>query len=103
MVRYFADPAMRAVWDEVIAETDRAKEQQPDGEWITYAIRDPRFEDKKGKPGLPIYVGQTNDFPERVMSRFTKCEKEALAKGKDCVESRVAELLHLGLVATYQV
>jgi hypothetical protein len=103
MVRYFADPAMRAVWDEVIAETRRAKGQQRDGEWITYLIRDPRFFDKKGKPGLPIYVGQTNDFPERVMSRFAKCEKGALEKGVDCIEARVAELLHLGLVAKYQV
>lgn len=88
---------------EVIAGTDRAKAQQRDGEWITYLIRDPRFPDLKGKAGLPIYVGQTNDFPERVMSRFTKCEKEAIAKGKDCVEARVTELLHLGIVAKYQV
>jgi hypothetical protein len=103
MAKYFADPAKRAVWDKVLAETARAKEQQRDGEWITYLIRDPRYEDKKGKPGLPIYVGQTNDFPERVLSRFTKCEKEALEKGVDCIEARVAELLHLGLVARYQV
>jgi hypothetical protein len=103
MARYFADPAKRAVWAQVIAETDRAKKQQRDGEWITYLIRDPRFHDLKGKPGLPIYVGQTNDFPKRVMLRFTKCEKEALAKGKDCIEARVAELLDEGLIAKYQV
>ena len=103
MAKYFADPTKRAVWEKVVAETGRAKQQQRDGEWITYLIRDPRFEDKKGKPGLPVYIGQTNDFPERVMSRFTKCEKEAIEKGVDCIEARVAELLHLGLIARYQV
>jgi hypothetical protein len=103
MTKYFADPAMREVWNEVLAETRRAAELQVDGEWITYIIRDPRFPDLKGKPGLPFYVGQTNDFPERVLSRFKDCEKEAIAKGVDCVEARVAELLHLGLVARYQV
>lgn len=51
----------------------------------------------------PIYVGQTNDFPGRVLKRFMTCEKEALKKGKDCIERRVAGLLHLNVVATYQV
>jgi hypothetical protein len=32
-----------------------------------------------------------------------KCEKEAAQKGTDCVERRVADLLHLNLVATYDV
>ena len=99
MAKYFADPSKRVVWDEVLAETRRAQEMQRDGEWITYLIRDPRFEDKKGKPGLPIYVGQTNDLPKRVLSRFNACEKEALRKEVVGVERRVADLLHLGLVA----
>lgn len=101
--RYFADPAKAAVWAEVRARTNWAADQQRDGLWITYLIRDPRFRDKKGQPGLPIYVGQTNDFPERVFSRFNNCEKEAIKLGKDCVEKRVADLLHLGIVVTYQV
>lgn len=103
MPRYQADPSRRAVLEEIMAETARAKEAQRDGQWITYLIRDPRYPDKKGNPGTPIYVGQTDDFPGRVLSRFMKCEKEALAKGKDCVEKRVADLLHSGVVATYQV
>jgi hypothetical protein len=86
-----------------MAETARAKEAQRDGEWITYLIRDPRYPDKRGNPGTPIYVGQTNDFPERVLSRFMKCEKEAAAKGTDCVERRIADLLHLNIVPSYQV
>jgi hypothetical protein len=101
--RYFADPAKAAVWAEIRARTDWAADQQRKGFWITYLIRDPRFRDKKGQPGLPIYVGQTNDFAERVFSRFNGCEKEAIKLGKDCVEKRVADLLHLGIVATYQV
>lgn len=86
-----------------MAETARAKEAQRDGQWITYLIRDPRNPDKRGNPGTPIYVGQTEDFPGRVLTRFMSCEKEAIAKGKDCVERRVADLLHLGIVARYQV
>lgn len=86
-----------------MSETARAKEAQRDGQWITYLIRDPRYPDKKGNAGTPIYVGQTNGFPQRVLSRFMKCEKDALEKGADCVERRVADLLHLGVVATYQV
>jgi hypothetical protein len=88
---------------EIMAETARAREAQRDGQWITYLIRDPRSPDKKGNPGTPIYVGQTDDFPNRVLSRFMKCEKEALEKGKDCIERRVADLLHLGVVVRYQM
>lgn len=32
-----------------------------------------------------------------------KCEKEAIGKGHDCIERRVAGLLHSNVVATYQV
>lgn len=86
-----------------MAETARAKDAQRDGQWVTYLIRDPRSPDKRGNAGRPIYVGQTNDFPERVLSRFMKCEKEAAGKGKDCVERRVADLLHHGIVVTYKL
>lgn len=103
MPRYQADPARKAVLDKIMIEVARAREAQRDGEWITYLIRDPRGQDKRGNLGLPIYVGQTNDFPQRVLSRFMKCEKEAAGKGSDCVERRVADLLHVGVVATYQV
>ena len=103
MPRYQSDPTRRAVLDQIMVETARAKEAQRDGEWITYLIRDPRYPDKRGNPGTPIYVGQTNDFPERVLSRFMKCEKEAAAKGIDCIERRIADLLHLNIVATYQI
>lgn len=103
MPRYQADPARKAVLDAIMAETARAKLAQREGLWITYLIRDPRYPDKRGNPGTPIYVGQTNDFPGRVLSRFMKCEKEAALKGNDCVERRVADLLHAGIVASYQV
>jgi hypothetical protein len=86
-----------------MAETARAREAQRDGQWITYLIRDPRSPDKRGNPGTPIYVGQTDDFSHRVLGRFMRCEKEALEKGKDCIERRVADLLHLGVVVRYQV
>jgi hypothetical protein len=52
---------------------------------------------------MPIYIGQTNDFPERVLSRFMKCEKEALERGVDCIQRRISDLLHLNIVAAYQV
>lgn len=103
MPRYQSDPTRRVVLDQIIAETDRAREAQHDGEWITYLIRDPRYADKRGNSGRPIYVGQTNDFPGRVLSRFMKCEKEAAAKGTDCIERRIADLLHRNIVASYQV
>jgi hypothetical protein len=32
-----------------------------------------------------------------------KCEKEATEKGIDCIERRVADLLHANIVATYKV
>jgi hypothetical protein len=32
-----------------------------------------------------------------------KCEKEAAQKGTDCIERRIADLLHLNIVPTYQV
>lgn len=103
MPRYQSDPVRRAVLDQIMAETTRAREAQRDGHWITYLIRDPRFPDRRGNAGTPIYVGQTNDFPGRVLSRFMKCEKEAIQKGSDCIERRIADLLHLNIVATYQV
>lgn len=103
MPRYQADPARRAVLEKILAETALAKERQRDGQWITYLIRDPRNPDRKGNPGTPIYVGQTDDFPGRVLTRFMKCEKEALQIGRDCVERRVADLLHRGIVARYDV
>src|SRR5205814_1322147 len=96
-------PAQKAVLEEILAETAGAKDAQRGGHWITYLVRDPRHSDKRGNPGTPIYVGQTNDFPGRVLSRFMKCEKEATEKGTDCIERRIADLLHLGIVATYQV
>jgi hypothetical protein len=87
----------------MLEEVARAADLQKDGQWITYLIRDPRYPDKRGNEGTPIYVGQTNDFRGRVLSRFNKCEKEAIEKGKDCIERRVADLLHLEIVPTYQV
>lgn len=103
MPRYQSDPARKAVLDKIMAETARAKDAQRDGLWITYLIRDPRHPDKRGNAGTPIYVGQTDDFPGRVLSRFMKCEKEAIDKGHDCIERRIADLLHSNVVATYQV
>ena len=103
MPRYQSDPARKAVLDAIMPETARAKDAQVDGQWVTYLIRDPRYPDQRGNPGTPIYVGQTNDFPGRVLSRFMKCEKEAAEKGNDCIERRVADLLHVNIVATYQV
>jgi hypothetical protein len=102
-MRYQTDPARRAVQLRMLEEVARAADLQKEGQWITYLIRDPRYPDKRGNPGTPIYVGQTNDFRERVLSRFNKCEKEASEKGKDCIDRRVADLLHLDIVPTYQV
>jgi hypothetical protein len=103
MPRHQSDPAQKAVLDEILAETARAKEAQRPNYWVTYLIRDPRYADKRGNPGTPIYVGQTNDFPTRVLSRFMKCEKEAAARGPDCIARRVADLLHMSTVPRYQV
>lgn len=85
------------------AEVERARAEEGAGEgWITYLIRDPRRPDFKGNPaGIPIYVGQTNDYPKRIRTRFDKCEKEATEK--DSIAKRVAKLLHLNIVVRYQV
>ncbi|WPZ03948.1 hypothetical protein T8S45_14155 [Blastomonas marina] len=93
----------RQVWARVLKEVERARDEQRPGEWITYLIRDPRGVDKRGNSGVPIYVGQTKEYPKRVLKRFRTCEKVALKKKSDCVEKRVRDLLHAGIVPTYEV
>lgn len=102
MGRYQRDPERRRVSDLIDKEVQRAADAKVDGEWITYLIRDPRKPDKLGNiAGTPIYVGQTKDFRTRVRSRFDRCEKAATAK--DTIEKRLADLLHAGVVASYEV
>lgn len=101
MGRYYADPERRRVAALIDAEVQKAREAEKGGGWITYLIRDPRWPDKRGGLGVPIYVGQTKEFGRRVRSRFDRCEKAATAK--DSVERRIAELLHEGIVAQYEV
>ncbi len=101
MGRYYADPERRRVAALIDAEVQKAREAEKAGGWVTYLIRDPRSRDKRGNPGLPIYVGQTKEFGRRVRSRFDRCEKVATAR--DSIERRVAELLHQGIVAQYEV
>lgn len=102
MSRYQSDPGRRRVSGLIDAEVQRAADAQRDGEWITYLIRDPRTPDKLGNTaGTPIYVGQTKDFRTRVRSRFDRCEKAATQK--DTIEKRIADLLHAGFVARYEV
>lgn len=79
-----------------------AAEAQRLGGWITYLIRDPRFPDLRGNTaGTPIYIGQTKQFPVRVMRRFMTCERKATIK--DSVSRRVADLLHADVVVRYEV
>ena len=101
MARYYADPEHRRVAALIDAEVRKAREAEKAGGWITYLIRDPRGYDKRGNTGVPIYVGQTKEFGRRVRSRFDRCEKAATAR--DSIERRLSELLHLGIVAQYQV
>lgn len=102
MPRYQPDPERRKVADLIQHEIDRARVAEREGGWITYLIRDPRYPDKLGNPaGTPIYVGQSKAFGNRVKSRFDKCEKAATIK--DNADRRVAELLHLGHVARYEI
>ncbi len=102
MPRYQADLERRKVADLIQEEIDRARLAEKEGGWITYLIRDPRYPDKLGNPtGTPIYVGQSKEFGKRVKSRFDKCEREATLK--DSVDRRVADLLHAGHVARYEV
>ena len=103
MAKYFRDPEKAAVWLRVLEAVAAANEAQGDTEYVTYLVRDPRGTDKRGMPGLPIYIGQTKELSTRALSRFQKCEKEAAARGKDCVQKRVAEMLHQGVVAQYEV
>lgn len=101
MRRYYRDPEQRRVAALIEVEIAKAREAEKQGGWIIYLIRDPRGRDRRGNTGVPIYVGQTKEFPKRVRSRFDKCEK--LATKKDSIEKRVADLLHLGWVPSYEV
>lgn len=102
MVRYQRDPDRRRIAELIRDEVERARNAEREGGWITYLIRDPRRPDRRGNTaGTPIYVGQTKEFATRVRSRFDKCEKEATAR--DSIARRVADLLHAGHVARYEV
>ncbi len=102
MGRYYRDPEQRRVGALIDKQVALAREAEAGGGWITYLIRDPRFPDKKGNAlGTPIYVGQSKEFGTRVHTRFMKCEREATQK--DTIERRVADLLHAGCVARYEV
>jgi hypothetical protein len=84
------------------AEIEGAFEQQRQGGWITYLIRDPSRPDLKGNPaGWPIYIGQTKQFGVRVRGRFMECERNATVR--DTIERRVADCLHQGVVVHYEV
>jgi hypothetical protein len=41
--RYQSDPVRRAVLEQIMKGTARAKEAQRDGQWVTYLVRDSRF------------------------------------------------------------
>ena len=69
-----------------------ALEAQREGQWITYLIRDPRYPDKRGNPGTPIYVGQTDDFPGRV--RFSCSARPLRASAPRDSRRRRARALH---------
>lgn len=101
MARHHSHPELRRVAALIEAEIRKARKAERKGEWITYLVRDPRLMDHRGNPGLPIYVGQSQEFGKRVQSRFYNCEK--LATAKDSIEKRVAVLLHAGWVAPHQV
>lgn len=103
MPRYQSDPERRAVLGAIMSETARAAELQRENRWATYLIRDPRCKDRRGNAGLPIYVGQTSDLANRVLSRFMKSESAASESRGDRIERRIADLLHEGVVAKYEV
>jgi len=100
-MRYYSDPRRRAVATQIQAEVLRAAEVQKLGGWITYLIRDPRYPDHRGNgAGMPIYIGQSKEFPKRVLKRFMSSEK--LARKKDSIERRVTDLLHADVVVRYE-
>ena len=103
MGRYHADPELRRVQSLIEQEVERARLADAGDDWITYLIRDPTRPDHRGNvDGTPIYVGQTKEFAHRVRTRFVTCEKYS-KRNVDSVERRVADLLHRGVVAHYDV
>lgn len=79
-----------------------ARAAEADGLWITYLIRDPRRPDLRGNvAGWPVYVGQTDEFGKRVRNHLRKSEKLA-RKGKG-IKFRIKELLHAGVVPSFEV
>jgi len=100
--RYHKDPEHRRVAELINVAVTQARREQAKGGWITYLIRDPTKPDKKGShAGTPVYVGQSKEFGTRVRSHFMNCEKAA--GSKDCIEKRLADLLHVGVVAKFEV
>ncbi|MCL6683453.1 GIY-YIG nuclease family protein [Sphingomonas alba] len=79
-----------------------AQAANQEGTWITYLMRDPRRPDLRGNPaGWPVYVGQTDEFGQRVRNHLRKSEKLA-RKGKG-IKYRLKELLHAGVVPNFEV
>jgi len=72
-----------------------------EGIWITYLARDPRFVDRKGNSGWPIYVGQSKDFGTRVRNHLRTSEKRA--SGNTSIKRRMKEILHAGHVPIFDI
>lgn len=79
-----------------------ARKAEQEGVWITYLMRDPRRPDLRGNnAGWPIYVGQTDEFGNRVRNHLRKSEK--LARRGKGIKARLKELLHDGVVPNFEV
>jgi len=86
---------------EIQRQISLAREAE-DGTWITYLMRDPRRPDLRGNvAGWPVYVGQTDDFANRVRNHLRKSEK--LARKGSGIKYRLKSLLHAGVVPNFEV
>ena len=93
---------MDAVEQRIRNEIAAAKAAERAGDWITYLVRDPRRPDLRGNAsGWPIYVGQTDEFGQRVRNHLRKSEK--LARRGTGIKQRMKELLHAGIVPRFEV
>lgn len=98
--RYHPDREIRRRVEE---EISRAREVAGRNEWITYVMRDPTERDLNGSPdGAIFYVGQTRDFPSRVVRRFSYADEYA-RRPRKLTDKRVVLIWRKGSCPRFEV
>ncbi len=98
--RYHPNRDIRRRVQEEIART---REMARKDEWVTYIMRDPTERDPLGSAdGAIFYVGQTRDFPSRVVRRFSYAEEYA-RRPRKLTDKRVVQIWRKGSCPRFEV